>query len=74
MQVALIQNDWVNVKAIAHRLKSSMFLIGIKELEMNMIFFEQSAQKPEERELVQKLLNRTRKICTLATQKLKQLK
>ncbi|WP_200505717.1 hybrid sensor histidine kinase/response regulator [Adhaeribacter terrigena] len=73
MQEAIHENDWPNVKAIAHRLKSSMFLIGIKELEMNMAAIEQNAQNPEEQEMVQKLLDRTRKICEIAIQKLRQL-
>ncbi|MFC5270187.1 response regulator [Adhaeribacter terreus] len=73
MQEAINENDWTNVKAIAHRLKSSMFLIGIKELEMNMATIEQNAQNAEENELVQKLLDRTKKICEAAITKLKQL-
>ena len=61
----------VQVKAIAHRLKSSMFLVGINELEMNMATIEQHAQNPEERKLVERFLSRTHRICQLVIRKLK---
>lgn len=71
MQDAVSGNDWVKVKALAHKLKSSMFLVGIKELEMNMIAIEQNAADETDRHLVQRLLDRTRRICDLAIPKLK---
>ncbi|KAA9346126.1 response regulator [Adhaeribacter soli] len=71
MQEAIAENDWINVKAIAHKLKSSMFLVGIKELEMNMVAIEQNAGNPAEQHLVQRLLDRTRRICEFAIPRLK---
>ena len=72
MQEAIAENDWINVKAIAHKLKSSMFLVGIKELEMNMIAIEQNAGNETDRSLVQRLLDRTRRICEFAIPSLKE--
>jgi HPt (histidine-containing phosphotransfer) domain-containing protein len=71
MQEAIDNQDWDQLKAIAHRLKSSMFLIGIKELEMNMATIEQLALNPEERPVISGILARTRNICELAIEKLK---
>jgi PAS domain S-box-containing protein len=71
MAEALAKEDWDQLQGIAHRLKSSMFLIGIKELEMNMTTIEQSAQNPKDRNLIAPLLSRTQKICDLAIKKLK---
>lgn len=71
MKEAIDNQDWDTLKAIAHRLKSSMFLIGIKELEMNMATIEQLAPNPEERQVIPGILARTRKICELAIEKLK---
>jgi PAS domain S-box-containing protein len=71
MQELLDSQDWDTLKAIAHRLKSSMFLVGIKELEMNMATIEQLALNPEERHVIPGLLTRTSGICELAIEKLK---
>lgn len=73
MKDALENENWDQLKGIAHRLKSSMFLIGIKELEMNMATIEQSAQKQNDRHLIGSLLARTQLICDLAIKQLKQL-
>ena len=74
MEKALQEENWTILNQLAHRLKPSIFLLGIKELELNISAIESSALNPQDQPQLERLLQRTRTICEIALRKLKELK
>ena len=65
------ENKWLEVKAIAHKMKSSIVLIGNKELENICINLQQYARSPSSIELIPSLIFRAKTLCEKAIEELK---
>jgi len=63
--------QWLEVKSLAHKMKSSVILVGIKELEELFIDLQKEAVGPNPEVVIPPLFQRAKTLCAIAVAELK---
>ena len=65
-----MSRQWPEVKSLAHKMKSSVILVGIQELEDIFVNLQKEAMGPNPQEVIPPLVRRAQELCKIAVAEL----